>query len=363
MPPPHWEIAPSGRGSLDITAEKLAELVANASLRETKVPFDYEHQTEYEAVQAPASGWVEEYDLRADGLWVRVSWTAEAKKMIEAGEYRYVSPAWNRQWVNPKTGKNVGWMLSSAALTNVPYFEEMQELIAASLKGAKMDLVTKLRELLGLVADATTEAVYSAVSSLWDALNQVEKEVEGTAAPLAASLKGKSPIEKLKLLIAAAKQGGGNETLLATAKGNETLLAAVRNELRVTSGATEAELLAAIKARGASESELAKRVQELETKERKATAAALVAKLQSEGKLVAADLPWANEFAERAPVEFEKLMASAKPKVPLDSLKPGPLSPGGGEAEPTAEELQVARMTKVDAKLIAKTRQGETLKG
>ena len=40
-----------------------------------------------------AAGWIKELQLREDGIWGRVEWTATASEMIAAKEYRYLSPS------------------------------------------------------------------------------------------------------------------------------------------------------------------------------------------------------------------------------------------------------------------------------
>ena len=64
----------------------------------TDLPIDYEHQTlggTYSSPngQAPAAGWIK--SLRSEpgiGLLAEIEWTEQARKMIAAKEYRYLSP-------------------------------------------------------------------------------------------------------------------------------------------------------------------------------------------------------------------------------------------------------------------------------
>ncbi|ABK45571.1 Mu-like protein prophage I protein-like protein [Magnetococcus marinus MC-1] len=78
---------------------------------------DYEHQSmhaEYNGQPAPAAGWIETLEYVAgQGLYATVRWTERAKEMIRAGEYRYISPAFN---YDNRTGAVSS--LISAALTN-----------------------------------------------------------------------------------------------------------------------------------------------------------------------------------------------------------------------------------------------------
>jgi len=83
------------------------------------IPLDYDHATESAASQgagAPAAGWIEDLQTRADGsIWGRIAWTAKARAMVEAKEYRFISPAFLYNRVTAAIRK-----LTSAALTHHP---------------------------------------------------------------------------------------------------------------------------------------------------------------------------------------------------------------------------------------------------
>ena len=61
------------------------------------LPVDYEHQNDKPEARlngpVRAAGWIKELQVREDGLWGRVEWTATAAEMITAKEYRYLSPS------------------------------------------------------------------------------------------------------------------------------------------------------------------------------------------------------------------------------------------------------------------------------
>jgi phage I-like protein len=60
------------------------------------LPVDYEHQSDMPAARQagpiPAAGWIKELRHNEEGLWGRVEWTATARQMIGAKEYRFLSP-------------------------------------------------------------------------------------------------------------------------------------------------------------------------------------------------------------------------------------------------------------------------------
>lgn len=317
MPVGHWEEfrggGPGYGEPMDITAEHIAQMAANFAAYLNPVLFDYEHESCWGNTRA--AGWIVEVAAKEDGLWGRVEWTAKAQEEILGGEYRYCSPMWDFNYQDPKSGERVGARLHSTALTNTPFFEQgLEQKLAA--KEMVMDELKQIAAALGLAETATLEEILAAITKL--------KE----AAPAAAS-----------------------------AKAANEMLTAMRNELRVPATATTEELLAAIKARGEGEGKLAARMQEMETEQRKAKGAGLVARYQAEGKLVAADLPWAKEQAEKDPVNFEKLMASAPVKVDLTKGGKPPKMPVDGEAVPTEMEIKIAKASGADPKQIAAQRQ------
>ncbi|MEQ1774604.1 MAG: phage protease [Burkholderiales bacterium] len=100
-----------------------------AALNQKKV-IDYEHQTlfsEKNGQPAPASGWFKQLEWREGaGLFATdVEWTARAKKHIEDGEYKYLSPVFD---FDPKTGEVI--RLRHAALTNDPGLDGLGEVLA-----------------------------------------------------------------------------------------------------------------------------------------------------------------------------------------------------------------------------------------
>ena len=92
----------------------------------TDIPIDYEHQTLGGAYasptgRAPAAGWIKAIRCKPDiGLLATVKWTPRARKMLQAGEYRYLSPV---AMVRKADRKLVA--IHSAALTNKPAIRGM----------------------------------------------------------------------------------------------------------------------------------------------------------------------------------------------------------------------------------------------
>lgn len=159
-------------GKIKLTYDKavaLAHSIIN-NVRETEVDIDYDHKQH----SGKAAGWVKAAEARTDGLYLTVEWTKKARAAIKAGEYKYFSPEFQDEWKHPKTGvvhKNV---LFGGGITNRPFLKDILPLNLSELyeerqeKGTGMD-PEKLRQLLGLPADATDEQVETALKAATEA--------------------------------------------------------------------------------------------------------------------------------------------------------------------------------------------------
>lgn len=122
-----------GRGPYTL---KNAEAVIAASMSRGAVPFDENHATETAAViggPAPARGWIDRMEVRADGIWAHVEWTPAGRAILEGKEYRWISPVFN----HTKSGDAT--LIKSVALTNNPNLLEhltaMQTRLADAQRG------------------------------------------------------------------------------------------------------------------------------------------------------------------------------------------------------------------------------------
>lgn len=102
-------------------------MVAEANLRSNDYVIDYEHQTqlsEKNGQPAPAAGWFHRLEMRNDGLYITdARWTDDARRMIEAQKYRFVSPV----FAFDKTTGEVQ-RLVSLGLTNDPGLHGLTDL-------------------------------------------------------------------------------------------------------------------------------------------------------------------------------------------------------------------------------------------
>lgn len=155
-------------------AQAANDVIAFCSARKTPFVIDYEHQTlfkEQNGQPAPAAGWFTGAALsfrEGEGLFAKVELTERAKEYIASGEYKFVSPV---MLYKKGTGRIIG--LQSAALTNTPAIDGMDELIARAAASFTLDdsisqeslsmdiddLLEQLRWLLNLPTMATAEEV------------------------------------------------------------------------------------------------------------------------------------------------------------------------------------------------------------
>lgn len=154
------------------------------------VPWDFHHASEHAATDgtipvqgAPAQGWVQELQVRmgADGmaeLWALTRWLEPARSYIKAGQYKWASVTVVFNAVDPKSGVNVGSLLTSIALTNQPFIEGMAPLAADRLSGQKLELMYGYYE----PARNATEALESMQRLLQVPITTGVAEVLGQAA-------------------------------------------------------------------------------------------------------------------------------------------------------------------------------------
>lgn len=145
-----------------------AEAVARNSLSGKDIPIDYEHQTE-PAERAkvtgpiPAAGWVKELSVRNDGIWGRVEWTARARELIAAKEYRYLSPVF---FYGQKTG--IISRITSVGLVHQPNLElkALSSEQPAATKPPVPDVLAMIAAALDLPEGADAETVVAEIAKL-----------------------------------------------------------------------------------------------------------------------------------------------------------------------------------------------------
>lgn len=130
------------------------------------LPIDYEHQTDLAAANgkpAPAAGWISLFSVRDDGIWALVDWTAKARSMLAAREYRYISPTF---MADQETG--AVRVILRAALTNNPALELTALASARNTPSGDdtMKLPAEITKALGLAETASAAEAVTAIKAL-----------------------------------------------------------------------------------------------------------------------------------------------------------------------------------------------------
>ncbi len=122
-----------GKQRFTITRNDIARMAENFAKRGNgQVVLDYEHASEHPELAAggpiPAAGWIVAIDPEPDAqklVWGEVNFTPLARKLIEAKEYKFISPVINWAARDKSTGEAQGATLQSAAMTNTPFLDGM----------------------------------------------------------------------------------------------------------------------------------------------------------------------------------------------------------------------------------------------
>lgn len=173
-----------GRDGRAWTLSDPQRIVDAFNARGTDLPIDFEHQSETlkdtHAGPVPAAGWIKALEARPDGIWGRVEWTAQARDLIAAKAYRYLSPV----MMHYPQDTEVQWLKSAGlvhhpalTLTALASEEYPMETNEPGTRDAPMPLVQRLKKMLRLPDTATEDQVADALEEALSALPDPGKYV------------------------------------------------------------------------------------------------------------------------------------------------------------------------------------------
>jgi hypothetical protein len=169
-------------GKIEFTFDVLRSLAdsVNNKVRGIDIDIDYDHKSDA-AMGGKAAGWVRETRVDNDGLWLHVEWTETAAKAIKSKEYKYFSPEFTDEWVDPNGTKHTN-VLFGGGITNRPFLKNLLPVNLSELtfnappvindpnpnpnpEGVEMKL-SDLAKLIGLAETATQEEVTAKLTAM-----------------------------------------------------------------------------------------------------------------------------------------------------------------------------------------------------
>lgn len=161
------ELIPSGDwkdsvlGDLRFSKEEFADMIKNFPVRarDEGIPVTVGHprvDEEGRREELPAVGWIKKIfeavnDKGKDIMKGLIEWTKDGAKLIKTGEFKYISPEIVFNYVDPEGGEDLGTTLTTAALTNFPFFKELatiklSENVEAAKRGGESKTVARTKE-------------------------------------------------------------------------------------------------------------------------------------------------------------------------------------------------------------------------
>lgn len=135
--PSEIHVLPTGRwshplyGEMVITSEDISEFKRNfdAGLRkDLRITAGHEVFEEL-----PAVAWIRElHDRGNEGLYATIEWTTEGKQLLMDRKFKYFSPEYFPVYEDAATQQKYRNVLSGGALTNQPFFKELDDVVTFS---------------------------------------------------------------------------------------------------------------------------------------------------------------------------------------------------------------------------------------
>lgn len=166
--PDEIHVVPTGKwdhpyfGEIVIDTEDVAEFVTNFKNKvRNDLPITAGHDNGMSGGELPAIGWFRELiDRGVKGLYAVVEWTEEGKRLLSQKAFKYFSAELYHEYEDPQTGARYSNVLVGGALTNKPYFKDLDPVVAFSeptifnqFSEESMDLTTLLAKDVAVLTD------------------------------------------------------------------------------------------------------------------------------------------------------------------------------------------------------------------
>ncbi|WP_440410637.1 phage protease [Neorhizobium petrolearium] len=310
----------------------------------TEILVDYEHQSlnaEKNGKPAPAAGWIKEVQARADGLYGRVEWTANASAAIEAKEYRYLSPV----YFHTKDGKILA--LQNAALTNSPNLN-LPEVTAHSIFSATANTEVSMKKVLAALGLSEGTGEYDVLAAINSLLTS------STAIAVAAGL---TKDAKSEAVLAAVQSTVADRKKIAIAAGqkedattDQIVSAFAAKQTATSPDPTQFVPIAQVEAMQADIKALQKQLQDDKAEE-------AVAEAIRDGKLAPALKEWGLSMHRADPKKFEEFVGKA-PVLTSAQRAATAKAPGEGANALDDADLAVMRQMGLTEEQMLKSKKG-----
>jgi len=307
---------------------------------------DYEHQSlaaKLTGRPAPAAGWIKETRIVANGgrLQGRVEWTQAARDLIQAREYRYLSPVYDFDFSDPTTGRTLPVVLNSVGLTNRPFLSELAPIANSAGTGAQqkeghMDLAklaqmwqctpAEAAERLGVKEDAGADAVANSLAALGAKVPGLQTELEAKKAEAAKVGEERKAVANA-LGVADDADLTATKAAIIRLKAPGAGLGPVANALGLSQDAAQEDVLA--------------KVRELQGAGQKTRAKQLVENAIAQRKIVPAVKDWWEKQAE-SDYEATASVLNSQPAILDEQGQAKPPAGDGGATPLTDDEKKVA---------------------
>ena len=193
------------RGPYRLERAELQAIIDRSFERAPQIEIDVNHATYLAAKnggRSDAVGWIVEMQARENGIWGRVDWTPEGRRLVADRAYRAISPV-----LMSDRSMNVR-SIANASLVNRPNLPGLARL---NQEGA-MPLRETLAGKLGLKDDATDEDVIAAVAALMgEGAQTAELQSQVGEIGVVLGLPKGAAAKDVLAAAQAAKAGGGKE--------------------------------------------------------------------------------------------------------------------------------------------------------
>lgn len=166
--------------NFELTAKTFEQMAKNHADAGVDPAVDREHESWFSMAGNPALGWVKALDIkpasvdkRRSALVATVQFNNLGQEAVKQGHFRYVSMGMDKAGKHRMSGDSIGAVLDHLALVKNPFIQGMRPLsLALSSKLGRLveeepmeALAQKLRDALGLSADASEEQIIVAFNA------------------------------------------------------------------------------------------------------------------------------------------------------------------------------------------------------